>query len=204
VVNNVIAGNAGHGLKVNNTSEVEIWNNTFSANGRAINIVQDNRRASDRNTPGHDPRQAFPDPTMSWINGPATIRNNILANPGPGADCLLCVEDYSGSFSADQLQISALGNAYHRPAGGAGKSAVVWAMAAGKPAVFATPGEFAKATGQEKQHLWLDGADPLAAGYRPGAALAGHGADVAQPLPDRIAQLAGQPAGTRSLGAFDR
>ena len=71
VVNNVIAGNDGHGLKVNNTSEVQIWNNTFSANGRAVNIVQDGRRASNPDVPGHDPRQTFPDPTMSWINGPS-------------------------------------------------------------------------------------------------------------------------------------
>ena len=114
VVNNVIAGNDGHGLKVNNTSEVQIWNNTFSANGRAVNIVQDGRRASNPDVPGHDPRQTFPDPTMSWINGPVEIRNNIFANPTPGTDCLLCVEDYSGTFSAEQLKVTALGDAYHR------------------------------------------------------------------------------------------
>ncbi|MCG2620551.1 right-handed parallel beta-helix repeat-containing protein [Arthrobacter sp. I2-34] len=200
VVNNIIAGNAGHGLKVNNTSQVQIWNNTFSGNGRAINILQDSRRASDRGTPGHDPRQPFPDPTMSWINGPVTVRNNVIANPRAGADCLLCVEDYSGTYSAEELKITALGNVYHQTV--ADQPAVIWAQASGRPVLFATPDDFAAETGQERQHLALRGADPLLDGYRPAAVIGGSADAVAQPLPAYLAQLAGQPAGTRSLGAF--
>jgi hypothetical protein len=204
VVNNVIAGNSGHGLKVNNTSDVRIWNNTISANGRAINVVQDGRRASDPDTPGHDPRQPFPDPAMTWINGPVVIRNNIISNPGSTADCLLCVEDYSGSYSAEELRVTALGNVYHRALPASPESAVIWAMDSGKPALFASPDAFSAATGQELQHLYLEGADPLISGYRPGGTITGRNSTIAQALPWEIAQLAGQPAGTRSLGAFAR
>ncbi|MGW6175017.1 right-handed parallel beta-helix repeat-containing protein [Arthrobacter sp. NPDC055138] len=204
VVNNVIAGNSGHGLKVNNTSDVRIWNNTISAEGRAINIVQDGRRASDPGTPGHDPRQPFPDPAMSWINGPVEIRNNIISNPGSIADCLLCVEDYSGTYSAKELEVTALGDVYHRAVPASPESAVIWAMESGKPALFADPDDFRSATGQERQHLYLDGISPFVSGYRPDDIIATRNPTVAQPLPREIARLAGQPAGTRSLGAFDR
>lgn len=204
VVNNVIAGNAGHGLKVNNTSDVRIWNNTISASGRAVNIVQDGRRASDPDTPGHDPRQPFPDPAMSWINGPVEIRNNIISNPGSPADCLLCVEDYSGTYSAEELKVTALGNVYHRALPASPESAVIWAMDAGEPALFASPDDFMSATGQELQHLYLEGAAPFVSGYRPDDIITSRNSTFAQPLPREIAQLAGQPAGTRSLGAFGR
>ncbi|MET1155916.1 right-handed parallel beta-helix repeat-containing protein [Arthrobacter sp.] len=204
VVNNVIVGNSGHGLKVNNTSDVRIWNNTISAEGRAINIVQDGRRASDPDTPGHDPRQPFPDPAMSWINGPVVIRNNIISNPGSTADCLLCVEDYSGTYSAKDLKVTALGNVYHRALPASPKSAVIWAMDSGKPALFASPDEFSAATGQELQYLYLEGADPIASSYRPDEKVTRRNSTVAQPLPPEIALLAGQPAGARSLGAFAR
>ncbi|MCU1633299.1 MAG: wcoA, partial [Micrococcaceae bacterium] len=100
IANNVVAENEGHGVKINNTSDVEIWNNSFINNGRPINIVQDARRASDRRIPGHDPRQRFPDPTMTWINGPVAVRNNVIT--GTTANCLLCVEDYSHMLSAEE------------------------------------------------------------------------------------------------------
>lgn len=204
VVNNVIAGNSGHGLKVNNTSDVRIWNNTIRAEGRAINIVQDGRRASDPDTPGHDPRQPFPDPAMTWINGPVVIRNNIISNPGSTADCLLCVEDYSGTYSAKELEVTALGDVYHRALPASPDPAVIWAMDSGKPALFAGPDDFSSATGQERQHLYLEGSDPLLSGYRPGDIISSRNSTLAQPLPGEIAQLAGQPTGTRSLGAFAR
>ena len=204
VVNNVIAGNSGHGLKVNDTSDVRIWNNTISAEGRAINVVQDGRRASDPDTPGHDPRQPFPDPAMSWINSPVAIRNNIISNPGSTAGCLLCVEDYSGTYSAKELKVTALGNVYHRAVLDSPESAVIWAMDSGKPALFTSPDDFRLATGQELKHLYLEGADPLLSGYRPDEVITSRNSTVAQPLPSEIAQLAGQPAGTRSLGAFAR
>ena len=63
IADNVVAGNGGLGLKINNASNIDIWNNTIVDNGdRPIWLVQDPRVASNANTPGHDPRQAQPDP----------------------------------------------------------------------------------------------------------------------------------------------
>ena len=48
VVDNLFSGNGEFGIKVNNTSNVKIWNNTFVGNGRPLNLVQDSRRNTNR------------------------------------------------------------------------------------------------------------------------------------------------------------
>ncbi len=204
VVNNIIAGNAGHGAKINNTSSVQVWNNTFAANGRALNIVQDNRRAANRSTPGHDPRQAFPDPTMTWINGPVTVRNNILAAANSSANCLLCVEDYSHQFSAEQMKVTAQGNVYHRVTSAAPRWSVVWSNGASNPSVFTTAAHFRRATGQGGGFLEMTGTSPLGAGYMPTMAVKSKAFSVAVPLPASLAANAGLTSGVRHLGAFSR
>lgn len=203
MVDNVVANNRSFGVKVNNTSDVEIWNNTFSGNGRQINIVQDLRRASNRATPGHDPRQAFPDKTMTWINGPVTVRNNIVAATNSAGNCMLCVEDYSKQFSAEQLQVTAEGNVYHRATVQSPAWAVVWSRGGGNPSVFTTIAAFRNGTGQEKRHLELTGASPLApVTFVADPSVQDQAGAVAVPLPASIAGLAGQPSGARHLGAF--
>ena len=42
--NNIVTNNGGFGIKINNTSNVTVWNNTFVGNDRSINLVQDDRR----------------------------------------------------------------------------------------------------------------------------------------------------------------
>lgn len=203
LVDNVIADNRNFGVKVNNTSEVEIWNNTFSGNGRQINVVQDKRRASNQSTPGHDPRQPFPDRTMTWVNGPVTVRNNIIASTSAAGNCLLCVEDYSREFTAEQLRVTAQGNVYHRVNAQQPGWAVVWSGGKSNARVYTGIAAFRAATGQEKTHLEITGPSPLA----PGTLIANRTVQdqagaVAVPLPAPIAGLAGQPTGARHLGAF--
>ena len=93
---NLVTDNVEFGIKINNTSHVSMWNNTFVGNDRSINIVQDSRRPTSASTTGRDKRQPFPDPTMTWLNGPVTVANNIMAMQRSG-ECMLCVEDYSRS-----------------------------------------------------------------------------------------------------------
>ena len=77
VGDNTFARNGEFGIKVNNTSNVKIWNNTFVGNGRPLNIVQDSRRNTNRYDQAVDQRIAWPDPEMPWTLGPVTIRNNV-------------------------------------------------------------------------------------------------------------------------------
>ncbi|WP_354178710.1 right-handed parallel beta-helix repeat-containing protein [Arthrobacter sp. UYP6] len=203
LVDNIIANNKNFGVKINNTSEVNIWNNTFSGNGRQINVVQDLRRASNQSTPGHDPRQAFPDKSMTWINGPVTIRNNIISGTTAAGNCMLCVEDYSREFTAEQLKVSAQGNVYHRTTTAAPTWGVIWSRGNANPHVYTSIAAFRDATGQEETHLELAGTSPVnTSTFAANSAVRDSAGTIAVPLPDSIAKLARQSGGARHLGAF--
>ncbi|WP_299038926.1 right-handed parallel beta-helix repeat-containing protein [uncultured Pseudokineococcus sp.] len=197
---NVVTGNSRDGVKINNTSDVQVWNNTFAGNGRHINLVQDSRRASDRSTPGHDPRQAFPDPTMTWLLGPAAVSNNVLANPRAGTNCLLCVEDYSHERSAAQIGVRAESNVYNRATASAPSWVVVWSRGVGDPQVFTDLAAFSRSAGQEARGTLVTGAPVVDGRGRPTAAMPADG--TAQPLPAAIAALTGEASGARHLGAW--
>ena len=201
VVNNLITGNTGDGLKLNNTSDASVWNNTFVGNGRSFNIVQDTRRASDRSVPGHDPRQVFPDPTMTWINTNATVRNNVVAD-AKGANCLLCVEDYSKTFTADQLKITSNGNIYQRANLTDPRWTAVWAQGAANPLVFTTLAAFRSATGQGAQSIEVVGQPVTNSDGTLVDSLVPRADEIGQPLSTSIAALAEKPAGLRFVGAW--
>jgi hypothetical protein len=203
VTDTVIAGNASNGIKVNNTSRVSLWNNTLVGNGRPINIVQDDRDPTDPRTPGRDPRQPRPDPTMTWIVGPVQVHNNILAGPNSNANCLLCVEDFSERFTAEQLRVSASSNVYQRRTPALPVWAVVWSRAALNPAVFETVLAFRRATGQEARHLELIGTRALTGEFRPTRVVRRH-FRIAEPIPRSIARIARFASGERHLGAWLR
>jgi hypothetical protein len=201
VGDNVIAGNAGDGIKVNNTSHVSLWNNTVVANGRPVNIVQDDRDPSDLSTPGHDPRHDGPDPTISWINGPVEVHNNILA-AGRDGNCLLCVEDFSGRFSAEQLRVHASGNIYQRRNRSSPTWAVVWSRGSGDPRVFNSVRAFHRATGEESRHADLVGVQAVTSSLRATKHVRKRVAAVAQRLGNDLAAALGRRQGARHLGAW--
>jgi hypothetical protein len=174
---NVIADNGGDGLRVNDGSGAEIWNNTITGNGRTLNLVQDARRGARLSDPGHDPRQKLPDPTMTWLVGDIRIGNNVLGAPKAGANCVLCVEDYSHERTAAQMRLTVDGNVYYRP----DKSPtwlVIWSRGPGDPQVFTTLEAFRKASAQESAGAAPPG--PVAEQTNP-----------ALPLPASVARLIG-------------
>ncbi|WP_055810980.1 right-handed parallel beta-helix repeat-containing protein [Leifsonia sp. Root112D2] len=199
LANNLVTGNRGDGFKVNDTSDVSIWNNTLTDNVRNLDVVQDLRRASDRSVPGHDPRQAFPDPTMTWVLKSITIHNNVIS--GGSGNCLLCIEDYSHQYSAAQMQVSSDGNIYQRPSANAPTWLVVWSQSAGNPSVYNSLSQFTAATGQESHSRAFDSANAVKATVLTPQASAFVSA-VALPLPANVAGLVGQSAGTRHLGTW--
>ncbi len=200
VAGNLIKNNGGFGMKVNNTSEVAIWNNTLIDNNRPLNLVQDARRQANAATPGHDPRRPVPDPTMPWINGPIVVSNNIVS--GTTGNCLLCVEDYSKQMSAEQLRVSANGNVYRRASTSKPTWVAVWSRGAGNPAVYTSLAAFRSGTGQEARSLSSDGPAVVDADGVPTAAVSSAAASVALPLPASIAQLLGESTSARHLGVF--
>ncbi|MGC3953814.1 MAG: right-handed parallel beta-helix repeat-containing protein [Propionicimonas sp.] len=202
VGDNLFAGNDEFGIKVNNTTNVEIWNNTFAGNGRPLNIVQDARRNTDKNDQAVDPRVAFPDPTMPWTLGPVTIRNNVVADSSSAADCLLCVEDYSRSKSAADMKITANGNVYHRSKASSPKWLAIWSQGKANPLTFTSLAELKSKTGQEATGQEHTGSSILDKNFKLVSSVSGNASKVAQPLPDHIAKAIGRPAGAKVIGRW--
>jgi nitrous oxidase accessory protein NosD len=201
VADTVIVGNKDNGIKVNNTSRVSLWNNTIVANGRPLNIVQDERDPANDATPGRDPRQPRPDRTMPWINGPIEVHNSILTASRTG-NCLLCVEDYSGRFTAAQLRVRPSGNVYQRRDRSSPAWAVVWSRASRDPAVFGSVREFRAATGRERRHLDLVGRAAVRGSLHATRHVVARTRATAVALPPVVARALGRRAGTRHLGAW--
>ncbi|WP_176715333.1 right-handed parallel beta-helix repeat-containing protein [Arthrobacter sp. NIO-1057] len=202
VANNRIAKNSGFAFKLNNTSDVKIWNNTISGKNRVLNIVQDARRGANKSDPGHDPRQPFPDTTMTWINKNIVAKNNVFSNTG-GGNAILAVEDYSGSYTADQMKISLASNAYHRINTTNPKWSAVWSKAAGNPEVFTTLPTFRQSTGQELNSFEITANTVLTSANNPATSVTGKNSQ-ATALPSDIASLIGQGPASKRIGNYPR
>lgn len=203
VGNNVVARNKGFGIKINNTADVQIWNNTVVRNDRALNLVQDARRNTDRTDPAFDSRRPFPDPQMPWTLGPVAVHDNVIADSVSGADCLLCVEDYSKQRSAEQMGITADANVYHRTGTTSPTWIAVWSRADvdPDPFVFTTLAALTARTGQEKTGREVVGQAVVDASGNLTSAATSLADTVATPLPADVASAIGRTAGTRQVGA---
>jgi parallel beta-helix repeat protein len=203
VVDNLFSGNGEFGIKVNNTSDVKVWNNTFVGNSnRPLNIVQDLRRNTDPNNPAVDPRLPWPDPAMPWTLGPVTIANNVVGSTGTKANCVLCVEDYSHEKTAEQMRITANSNVYHRSTTAQPTWLAVWSRGAGNPSVYTTLAAFRSATGQERLGREFIGAAIVDANGVVTSTVASLEPTVASPLPTDVAAVAGRIGGERHLGLW--
>jgi hypothetical protein len=199
--NNLVMGNGSGGLKINDVSSVDVWNNTLLNNQRNLDITQDARRASNLSDAGHDPRQAFPDPTMTWINGPIVVRNNVIA--GATGNCMVCVEDYAHLLSAAQMQVNNNGNVYQRTSTSTPTWAAIWSRGAGDPAVYTSIGAYKTATGQDARSIALDVTPAVVAGgWQLTSEVNAQTGAIALPLPSNVATLVGQPASTVHIGVW--
>ncbi|MFT4297379.1 MAG: right-handed parallel beta-helix repeat-containing protein [Micropruina sp.] len=203
VGDSTFARNQEFGIKVNNTSNVKIWNNTFVGNGRPLNIVQDTRRNTNRYDQAVDPRISWPDPEMPWTLGPVTVRNNVIANPTTAANCLVCVEDYSATKTAEQMGVTFNGNVYGR-ATSKPTWLAIWSR--GKvnpnPYVFTTLAAFKSTTGQEARGREYVGTNIVDGNLKLTSAVKSVEASVAEALPSDVATAIGRTAGSRTLGRW--
>lgn len=194
IAGNTVLQNGGSGIKIDSTGSVDIWNNTVTDNSRDINVAQSARRGNNASDAGHDPRQPFPDPTMTWINGPLRVYNNVIG--ATSGNCQLCVQDYSHAFTAAQMGAAVDSNVFQATS----VWAVVWSRGAGDPAVYNTVAQFAAATGWQSHSLVVQAAPADSNGLL-SAAVTSQDA-IATPLPSNIATLVGKSAGTKHLGAW--
>lgn len=203
VADNLITDNGGDGVKVNNTSSVSIWNNTVVRNGRPLNLVQDPRRPY--NTSYGQDRRYPDDPEMTWLLGPVTVRNNVIGLPR-GANCVLCVEDYSHERTAAQMGVTSNGNVFTRSSAASPSWLTVWSRGAinVNPAVYGSLSAHRSGTRQDLTSLGYTVTGIVATNGTLASAVKRRAATAAAPLPASVAGLVRQPSGVRRLGVFGR
>jgi parallel beta helix pectate lyase-like protein/uncharacterized protein DUF1565 len=202
VVDSTFLHNTLDGIKVNNTSNVKIWNNTIIGNARSVWLAQDTRRNTNPDDPAVDPRVPFPDPEMPWELQDVELGNNVIGLPAGSTNCVLCVEDYSQQESAEAMGIFTNGNLYNRASSGSPQWLVVWSRGAGNPAVHTTLDSFRAATGREARSREYVGTVVVNAAGALSQTVAATADQVALPLPADVAGIAGKPVGSQTLGAW--
>jgi hypothetical protein len=203
VGNSLFANNKLDGIKVNNTANVKIWNNTFVGNGRPLDLVQDFRRNNNPSDPAVDSRIAWPDPEMPWQLDSVTVSNNVVGLSTSVANCLLCVEDYSGSETAESMKVKANGNVYVRQSDSTPYWLAVWSRGAGNPYVFTTLAALRSTTGQEARGREYTGTSVLASSGALASSVQDQASQIALPLPADVASLINQSSGSTYLGVWN-
>ena len=147
---------------------------------------------------------AWPDPAMPWTLGPVTIRNNVIANASSAANCLLCVEDYSYTRSAEQMGISANGNVYGRLSASQPTWLSLWSRANvnPNPHIFTSLAALKSTTGQEARGREYVGTNIVDSRFNLVSSVSSVAADVAEGLPSNVATAIGRPAGAKYLGRW--
>jgi hypothetical protein len=184
---------------------VTVWNNTFVGNARNINLVQDSRNYLDSTQPGKDSRQPYPDPTMTWQLGPVSVGDNVMALATSAGNCLLCVEDYTKTRTAEQIGVTADGDVYNRLTTSSPTWVVVWSAGSGNnlnPYVYTSVSAFRTAKGQEAHGVGYDGTAVVDSTGHPTATVTNAEPTVAQPLPSAVATATGKSSGVRHLGVW--
>ncbi len=198
IADNLVTGNGKVGILPRNSNDGRIWNNTVVGNMGNINVLQDSRTPANTSY-GKDNRQPFPDPTMTWVISNIEIKNNVNASPAPTSNGALAMREETGKGAAVMGGVID-GNFYNRVNASSPKNQFGWA--GGTPNAFASLSTYRAATGMDPNAYSIDGSNSLDSNYNLTASAAYAAAGVARPLPDDIAALISQPAGTAHLGVF--
>jgi trimeric autotransporter adhesin len=179
LVGNTVAHNGAAGLAVIESTNMQVYNNTFDDNLRGIEVI---------------------DGTRSEIVSGVMIRNNLISGTLPASNNLLNVNDVSHRRSAEQMGVSVNYDAYSRERSTFPKYLVTWSDYPTAVHVFTSVADFGAKARQELNGSALDGTSTAwyvnAAGndYRiaPGNGVLGRSVG----LPASMAAPLGVPAGT--------
>ena len=204
LANNLVDGNGAEGIKINNTSNVQIYNNTVVRNARPINIVQDSRTKA--NTSYGDDTRYPNDPEMTWLVGPVTVRNNIIGLPNTAGNCVLCVEDYTHTRTAAQMGVTSNGNVFNRINSGDPDWLTVWSRGTinVNPAVYGSLPAHRSGTGQDTTSLAYDGTLAVTSTGHLSSGVQAKAGSVAVGMPAAIGSQISVPTGTKYLGVWGR
>lgn len=193
IVGNRIVDNGGDQVRIADTANVQLWNNTITGSTVPVQLGQDKRNAS-TDAYAVDKRH----PGMSWVISGTTIGNNILQSSGK-VTAMLMVEDWSKRFTGAQMVAANDGNVYSR-AGGSATGLVVWANGGSDPKVAKSLDEVRSKTGRESRGQYA--AQSVVDGRYTLRGDAGIDAGKAVAMPGDVAGRAGISAPGGVLGAW--
>jgi len=183
VASNVITDNGTFGIHVNESRNVDIYNNTLDGNDRAIRVWEGKRSEN-----------------VSDV----VVKNNILSR---SADANFTVDDWDKRRTAEQMSVTVNYNGYYRTRTSSPAVLIRWARYPTKALDLKSLSQFRSATAQgDNCREWGNVSDPFfvdAAGddYRLRLSSAARG--IGSPLPSAVASAIGVAAGVKvDLGAL--
>jgi hypothetical protein len=187
IASNVVADNAGDGIKLSSADHVRVYDNTFADNGTALGIYNDPR------SPATDPYSQ--QLGLTWVTTNTTLVNNYYADPD-AQDPIVVSADYKTTPHAGPLVSTSDGNAYQRPTDSADTPLLSWVTSTGQTQDYPSLSAF-QATGFDKHGLAGDLAtipfiDPDQQNYLLSTGAIGFGAGL--PIPADVAAAIGIPA----------
>lgn len=193
IADNVLTSQNANVL-VANTGDVRIVNNSMSNHGLFdIQLRQDSRRAANVSITGHDKRQPLPDPTVSWITKDISILNNAFGASGIGFQIY--------GLDMDNKNVTITGNVFNRRVSKAQSTLVAWGTSPTTDAYihYESPEALASDQGTSWRNTQTTDVLPI---EKMTSLLATVAQGIASPLPDDIAKLVDQKAGTKHVGSF--
>lgn len=181
---NLATDNATYGILVNESNDVQVWNNTSVRNQRNIETTEGYRTGSG---------------TFQMDTRNITIRNNLMAyGKGSGTVVLLAIEDFTKTATGAQMNVTADYDGYYRVNTSSPTLLAVWPNGATQLNC-ETMAEFQQTVGQETHGLSIDSTvDPFfvnatANDFRLKSDSVAKSAGT--PLPPAVAQALGATAG---------
>jgi parallel beta-helix repeat protein len=171
------------GAYIFDTSDVEVYNNTFANNSYgSVYISQDFRRAAD---------YGMANPDCTWVVDNITIANNVFNLNGGPYGMQVYALDKSTGIPASAMGLKIMGNLFHQRTTST-DSMVAWGGSNATTTKYETPDALNAGTGNS----WSN--TQVAAAAVGSAVASTHGVG----LPSDIASAVGQPLGLTTVGAF--
>ena len=192
IAGNLLVNNASDGLSIIDGNDVQVYNNSFWHDTRAVFIVDDNRARNDARIP-----QAVHN---------VTLRNNIASGSRPGTMQVVAVEDTTRTRTAASMNVTVDNDTYALVGPNTASYWAGWANYPSAYQVFRSMDTFSATTGQQAHGAGVQTtAEPFFVDPAGGDFSLKSGAPVADaaPLPADVASALGTATGAtlRSGGA---
>ena len=190
IANNYVARNGDVGIWTFNSNDVKVWNNTLDSNDRSIQVLQDDRRQGTASLVA----------TVPWVTSDISIHNNVVVY---GQNfCPVLTQHLSNKWYGADFDITSNGNLFHRRSSSDPSRFACWANGAAGTKSFSSLDAFSAGTGLDKASKLIEGSSIIDSKGKLTAGAESQSAGVARGLPSDVANLIGQPAGDRRLGAY--